>query len=77
MSNQQLIFKAISNVLGYSFDPQDLNLQATDFPGWDSLNHIRIIAEIETTFGITFIFSEIQALESVGDLVALTEKKII
>ena len=43
--------------------------------GWDSLNHMRIIAAIEDHFGLSFSFDEVRALRDVGDLLSLVVYK--
>ncbi len=42
---------------------------ADDVEGWDSLNHIQIIAAVEKKFGFRFSLNEIQLFKNVGDLV--------
>ena len=49
---------------------------AEDVPGWDSVNHITLIVETETTFGVKFRTTEIEELKNVGDLVQLIKAKI-
>ena len=44
---------------------------AADVEGWDSFNHINIIAAAEERFGVRVGAREIEALASVGDLVRL------
>ncbi len=45
-------------------------------PGWDSLNHGRIIAAVEDGFGVRFKTAEIIRLRNVGDLQVLVDKKL-
>jgi len=52
------------------------SLQAGEVPGWDSLNHIRIILTIEKVFGIKLSPSEIAKLKNVGDLEHLIKSKV-
>lgn len=52
------------------------DLTARDVPGWDSLNHVTLMIEVEHEFGLRFSSSEIGALGSVGDLKALIEAKV-
>ena len=52
------------------------DLTARDVPGWDSLNHVTLMIEVEREFGLCFSSSEIGALASVGDLKALIEAKL-
>jgi acyl carrier protein len=50
-------------------------LSAKDVPGWDSLNHVTLMIEVEGEFGVRFTSSEVQALDCVGDLKALIDSK--
>jgi acyl carrier protein len=50
-------------------------LTARDVPGWDSLNHVSLMVEVEGAFGVRFSSDEIAALQCVGDLKALIERK--
>jgi len=56
----------------------DITLQTTaaDVEKWDSFNHINITVAIEMAFGIKFKTAEVEELRNVGELVALTEKKL-
>ncbi len=44
---------------------------AADVKGWDSFNHINIVAAAEERFGVRFTSREIDALGNVGDLARL------
>ena len=48
---------------------------AADIEDWDSLAQINLVSEIETAFGLTFDIAEIIALQNVGDMIDLIEKK--
>ena len=48
---------------------------ANDVVGWDSLNHMRLIAEAESHFRIQFSFEDVRSLQNVGDLVNLINRK--
>ncbi len=50
-------------------------LTARDVPGWDSLNHVSLMVEVEGAFSVRFTSDEIAALSCVGDLKALIERK--
>lgn len=41
---------------------------AKDVEGWDSLNHIQIIAAIEKKYGFRFTLVEIQGFKNVGEM---------
>jgi acyl carrier protein len=45
-------------------------------PGWDSLNHVRIVAAVENAFAVRFRTREIVKLENVGQLQALVDAKL-
>ena len=51
------------------FDLTDTTTAAM-VPGWDSLNHARVVAAVEDRFGIRFKTSEVMKLKNVGDLQA-------
>jgi acyl carrier protein len=48
---------------------------ANEVPGWDSLNHIRVLAAVEDAFGIRFKSHEVMRLKNVGELDALVRRK--
>lgn len=49
---------------------------ADDVEGWDSLNHVQIIAAVEKKFGFRFSLNEIQLFKTVGDLVRGINEKL-
>ncbi|MEJ7822687.1 MAG: acyl carrier protein [Chitinophagaceae bacterium] len=61
-------------------DEGDVNLNmdttADDVEGWDSLNHVQIIAAVEKKFGFRFSLNEIQLFKNVGDLVRGIKEKM-
>lgn len=48
---------------------------ADDVEEWDSLAHVQLIVAIERNFGIKFSSLEVQAFQTVGDMVAAIESK--
>jgi acyl carrier protein len=48
---------------------------AADVEEWDSLMHVTLVVNVEREFGLRFKSSEVSALQSVGDLVDLIERK--
>ncbi len=56
----------------------NLTMQSTadDVEGWDSLNHVQILAAVEKKYGFRFTLTEIQVFKNVGDLVQAIQKKI-
>jgi acyl carrier protein len=49
---------------------------AEDVEGWDSMNHIFLVVEIEKHFGVKFQAAEMEELKNVGELAALVRKRI-
>jgi acyl carrier protein len=49
---------------------------AGQVPGWDSLNHVNVILEVEKRFSVHFRNPEILRLRNVGDLQRLVEDKL-
>jgi acyl carrier protein len=62
------------------FDLEHLTIDgsttAEDIEEWDSLSHLRLVAQVEAVFGVTFASSEIERLENVGDMVGSIEAKL-
>ncbi len=48
---------------------------AEDVEGWDSMNHIFIVVELEKRFGVKFQAAEMEELKNVGELAALLKQK--
>jgi acyl carrier protein len=48
---------------------------AADVEGWDSLNNIRLMAEVEQQFGLKLKTSELTGLKNVGDLVTIIQAR--
>lgn len=42
---------------------------AKDVEGWDSLNHLQLMNEIEDEFEIKFTMGEVQGFSNVGELI--------
>nr|WP_294517448.1 acyl carrier protein [uncultured Rhodopila sp.] len=49
---------------------------AEDVEGWDSMNHIFIVVELEKRFGVKFQAAEMEELKNVGELAALVGRKL-
>ena len=52
------------------------SMQARDVSGWNSLNHMRIIVEIEKKFAVNFKPKEVVALNNFGELIGLVTSKL-
>jgi acyl carrier protein len=73
------IYTRLSEIFLDVFDDDSIevkaDLTAKDVDGWDSLTHIRLMLTVEKTFKLKFSTSELGNLRSVGDLVALIDKR--
>ena len=49
---------------------------ADDVEGWDSMNHIFIVVELEKRFGVKFQAAEMEELKNVGELAGLVQQKL-
>ena len=47
---------------------------ANDVPGWDSLNHVRLLVRLEQAQGIAFSVEDVETVGNVGDLLALVDR---
>jgi acyl carrier protein len=50
-------------------------MTAEDVEGWDSMNHIFIVVEVEKRFGVKFQAAEMEELKNVGELAELIRQK--
>jgi acyl carrier protein len=66
-------YEKLTEIFREVFGNDDIVLRpetsAADIEGWDSFTHLNLIVATETRFGIRFRTSEIEDLQSVGDLV--------
>ena len=52
------------------------NTMLKDINGWDSIEHMYILTQIEKEFKIKFELSEIVSLKTIGELVKVIENKV-
>jgi acyl carrier protein len=78
MQTEEIIGK-LKSVFQKVLEEKDITitreLAAQDIEKWDSLRHIQLISEVETTFGIKFKLREIMNMNNVGDLIDLIDAK--
>jgi acyl carrier protein len=77
MIDQRLV-EIISRVL--NLDPSQITLETSveDTTEWDSLGHLRLILEIEATYGVNFPIDEVPSLTSVERLLrSLQQHKVL
>lgn len=73
ISELNVLFEEIIDEGTVSLTP---STTAKEVEGWDSLNHIQIIAAIERKYGFRFTLIEIQSFKNVGEMVDSILSKI-
>jgi acyl carrier protein len=53
----------------------DDNSTAADIEGWDSLNNIKLMIQVERKFGFRFKTSEVAGFRNVGELLKVIERR--
>lgn len=78
MSREE-VFEKLDQVFQDVFDDESLHLTdettAADVDGWDSLEHIDLMASVERAFGIRFSMGEITRMKNVGEMADLILEK--
>lgn len=78
MNNEEILL-SISKTLKKIFNDKnlkiDLNTCAKDIKKWDSLNHIKVIIEIQKNLGIKINSSDIHKYTSVKDFIKLKNQQ--
>ena len=73
------VHKRLTAVFRDVFDDPSLGISdsttADDIDDWDSVNHITLIAAVETEFAISLSTREVKNLGNVGDFMKLIESK--
>lgn len=76
---QEQIYSRLTEVFQDVFDNESIELSpqttARDIAGWDSVNHVNLIAATEMRFGIRFKTTELESMHNVGELVAAIASK--
>ncbi len=52
----------------------DLGMGPDDIDRWDSLNHLRLITEVENAFSVRLTMQQIQQIESLRDIARFVEE---
>lgn len=62
----------------FKVDHEDLNENSSSrtFPGWDSLNHLALIARLEQVFKVKFSTSDIMTMTSINSIQKVINKKV-
>lgn len=74
------VFPRLAGVIGsvFDIDPEGVTAEMTaeDVDAWDSLNHLRLITEVESQFDVRLSMAQIMELENVGDLARAVEQLV-
>ena len=65
---------AISRILLLNGDEIRDDLPRKEVDDWDSLTHLMLVSELESTFGITLDDEDVMGVECLGDLKAALRK---
>ena len=71
--NANEVLAKVTDIIRDVFDDESIVVSrdtiAKDVEGWDSLNHLQLMNEIEDEFEITFTMGEVQGFSNVGELI--------
>jgi acyl carrier protein len=75
------IFKKMNKIFRDVFDDNDIVLSdkttAANIEGWDSMEHINLVLQIEEEFNLRFNMKDIKSLANVGEMVDLVQRKLM
>lgn len=78
--NERKNFDRVEGIIRNSLKLKNFSIsmetQLKDIDGWDSLQHVVIIAEVEKSFGIQIDFLELLEIQSVGDICRAVSKHL-
>ena len=71
MSREE-VFERLHEIFWDVFDDEDIRLTdattSDDIEDWDSLEHINLMAAVESEFGIKFSMGQIVTMKNVGEM---------
>lgn len=74
------IFAKLNEVFRDVFDDEDITVNehttADDIEDWDSLEHINLMAAVESEFGIKFSMGQVVSMKNVGEMADIISQKI-
>lgn len=77
--DKQNILEELQNIFVDVFDSEDLRINletnASDIEGWDSLTHINLIAAIQEEYDIRFSMDDVTSMKSVNDMIETIMRK--
>ena len=75
MDKKEKIRKMIAEILRVNEDAIKEDTAIGDIPSWDSLNQLRILAAVESEFGIQFTPDVLMEMEDFSDIVQAVEER--
>ena len=66
-SKREDFFALAARVFGAGRDEIDGSTSYQSIPGWDSVNHLRLVMEAEQTFGVRYPLERIPSLTTLDD----------
>jgi acyl carrier protein len=74
------LMSELTQVFQDVFEDDDLVISrattAADVAGWDSLQHVTLILQVERRFGFRLSSAEVADLKSVGDLLDIVQRRL-
>lgn len=74
MTNKEKYIKIFAEILSLEENQITNNLKYQDVPGWDSIGHMELMAEIEDQFGISMETDDIIDFSSVETGIEILKK---
>lgn len=78
--NKEEVFEIVNEVFRDVFDDEEITVNALttadDIEDWDSLEHINLIAAMESRFGMKFTMGEVVSMKNVGEMVDIIISRI-
>ena len=79
MSREE-VFERLNGVFRDVFDDDSIEVNdrttADDIEDWDSLEHINLMAAVESEFGIKFSMGQVVSMKNVGEMVDIILQKV-
>lgn len=75
MNNTQILLQACADIFEVEVSELDESSTQETVPGWDSLNMVRLVAELEAQFGVQFDLMEVAEFKSIGAIKDLLAAK--
>ena len=79
MSREE-VFESLNGVFRDVFDDDSIEVNDTttadDIEDWDSLEHINLMAAVESEFGIKFSMGQVVTMKNVGEMVDIILQKV-